>query len=549
MRLCLRYVILAATLMAGCAAAMGWWLELFPFVHSSTGAWIMAQVTRALDTGDYAAAATIGRVPNASYNVLYPWLVTVASKVPLPGLVGRPVAVAHLVSAAFLGLALLPLFALWRKVGGYAAGLLGAGALFYPTMVATAALIRYESLAVALILLAGWTAWGAARAEGWWRWVVAGLLVGLTYNSREYLVGSAVAGVGVAWVWAVFFPPVEGRSRWKQATTSLFLLLDGLIPGVVVVPVMLGFWPQNGLVYLFSYAEGGGAGPSRFTSSQIYDVPRLAIPFGLGLLGLLAAAIRSKGEKRLAVAVLVAILLPFLLFPLSRQQSPQYYLLAKVVLISGWAGLVALIPWPRARAVATAVVLATCIPWALKQVSPVARGAQSQDTGWHSEAWPAEPGGPAEVVDWAHRLAGKRPLAVVTSHIENLDALFVIRHHRPVASLYDPNWREQLPQVALIYDGMDILVLTVSSEHRPVQPPPGAMLVASHQVPNLLARIHQVSGVEKPDNWRHPGYPCLDFRGVCLQRDWIEGGAAAVRQTTLHPGPEYAGGPGPGRIR
>ena len=549
-RVALGYALFAGVAMAFAALGMAVWLEMFPLVHSSTGAWIMAQVVRALDVGDYAAAATIGRVPNASYNVLYPWLVKVVSSTALATWVGRnPVVVAHVLSAAFLGLAFVPLFVLWRRVGGIPAGVTGAAALCFPPVVATAALVRYESLAIALVLLAGWAAWHAATSGKWWTWFVAGFLVGLTYNAREYLVGSALAGVGAAWLGAVVSPPVPGRTRWKQATTSLFLLIDGLIPGVVVLPVALGFWPQNGVVYLFSYAESGGAGPSRFSQSQLYDLPRLAVPYGLGLLGLLAAAIRFKGAKRLAVVVVIATVLPFALFPLSRQQSPQYYLLAKVLVLSGWAGLVAQIPWRSARAVVALALLAATVPWMLRQVPPIARGEQSPGFPWHSEAWPAKPGAPAEVVDWANRTGEKHPLVVVTSHIENLDALFTIRHHRPVASLYDPNWRTQLSQVALIYDGLDLFVLTVSSEHQVVRPPPEASVVERHRAPDLLATIYRVKGVKQPPNWRHPGYPCIDFRGACLQRDWLEGGEAAVRKTTLHPGAEYPGGPGPGRIR
>jgi len=542
------YLALTAVMMTVTCVGLAWWLGLFPVVHSSTGAWIMAQVTRALDVGDYAAAATIGRVPNATYNVLYPWLVTLAAKVaPLHDGAG-PVVVGHVLSAAFLGLAFVPLLALWRAVGGWPAGILGGLALAFPSMVATAALIRYESLAVALILLAAWTAWGATRSDSWWRWLLAGTLVGWVYNTREYLVGSALAAVGAAWILATLTPPVVGRSRRLQAAASLFLVLDGLILGTVVVPAALGFWPQNGLVYLLSYAEGHGAGPSRFATAQLYDLPRFAVPFAGGFTGFVAAGIRFKDEKRRAVLVLAAVLVPFLLFPFSRQQSPQYYLLAKVVLVSGWAGWIALVPWPRVRWAAAGLIAAAGLPLALKLVPPLASGDQLGTIGMHSEAWPARPGGPAAVVDWANDQAGKRPLVVVTSHIENLDALFVIRHHRPVASLYDRNWRNQIPQVALIYDGEDLLVLTVSSAQRLVDPPDSAELVGSHTEPNLLARLYRVEGRKQPPNWRHPGYPCLDFRGVCLQRDWLHGGPEAVRQTALHPGPEYAGGLGPGRL-
>ena len=182
---------LAATLSAMVAGVvvLSLWLGHFSQVRGSTGAWLALHVERVLLVGDFQAAAGTSMIPNTIYDPLYPAMVAGLCAIWPGG--ADPVWVGHAVSAASLVLGGCLLVGLWRHIGGWPTALLASLSLAFPPLVSTAGMVRYDLLAVALVLGVAGLGSTAVGRVGLWRWAWVGLLAGLAYDTREFMLAPA----------------------------------------------------------------------------------------------------------------------------------------------------------------------------------------------------------------------------------------------------------------------------------------------------------------------------------------------------------------------
>lgn len=516
--------LLAGLLLALAASAgLERWLGGFDQVRSSTGAWILAHVHWVRFAGDYKAAAAVSLVPNTTYDPLFPALL-----LALAGPDSDLLVLGHRLAAASAGLALLPLVALWRRIGGWSVAPVAALALLFPPFLATAGLVRYDSLAIALGLLAVAT---AARAvdQGGSAWLLAGVACGLTYLAREFLVGPALAATGTAWVIASL------RDRTLEAVLGpLVLVALGLLLGAVPLPLSLGLSPWGGLDALAGYGGRAQEG-SALPLERLLYLRLLALPLALGALGWLLALWRAR--QRSAVLVGLAALGSFGFFLLSRQQSPQYYLLGHLLLLSGAAGWALLLPrWPLRLALALA--LAWPVVHQARALTPrLLQADHDQHPVLHSEGWPARPDEPARLVAQAVEWVGQRPLLVASFRVENADALVPILHDRPAAFVF-ANWTERVPEIVSLYDGEPVWYLSIEGRESPHGLPQGAVVVESWQTRHLSARLAMLPGRQAQagvDLCRNGG----PVRGACMQQAWLERGEHGLRAWILEQGARF----------
>ncbi len=529
--------MLLAMLLA--SLGLGLWLDSFHDVRGSTSAWLSSFIARILLVGDFRAAAATSMIPNTIYNPLYPALVAgICSVTPWEW---DPVLVSHCVSAASLGLAAWALWALWNVVGGSATACLASLACLFPPLLSTAAMARYDLPALALTLLSARCAQSAMGKPGTWRWLLAGLLAGLAYNTREYMLAPALGAVLAAA--SVDLVMASSRMGTRLARTRpLFLLVTlclGLGLGTMAPPVLLGLSPAAGLEAVLGYGSQSQFGSGRSLVEILY-LDRLPTPLALGLLGMLAVTWRAP--RRESTAVFWGMLLPFIAFLASAQQSPQYYLLGHVLVLSGIAGFLPPIPVDltisgiRVGAIGRwALVVfswSALAPWMLAQVPAMMVTGRANTTIFHSEGWPAWPGEPAEILSWAIEEAGEIPLVVMSGSVENVDALAQIHGERPVAFLFR-EWSDRLTETRRIYDGQPLLLLAVEALDRELPAFAGALHMGIRGTENLHARLFLLPGLKQ-----QPGIedPCLRggvIRGACLQREWLAGGWQAVRRRVL----------------
>ncbi len=528
----------AALLMVLAVFVLCVWLGEPAMVRGSTEAWIMAHVRQVLLTGDYAAATGASMVPNTTWNAAYPALVAWLARAGL----GSPIFLGHVVSAAALGLAGAALSRCWWLAGGPATASAGGLAVLFPPMVITASMARYDALALALALCVAWAALEALRRDGFATWILAGAAAGLAYNTREFVVLPAVGCLAAALLIAAVQRESSyvGAHRVLRWLLRLLLALAGLAGGAALLPLALGLSPLSGYHALLGYGVYNQFGDPPPLPVLLY-LDRFWIPFGLGALGLLVASIHpGRGGDRRAPLLLLAMLLPFAGFVFSRQQSPQYYLLAHVLLLSGVAGLLTLLPRHWLRLVALLVIAAPVWPWTARQVQENL-GRKAMDSGLlHSEAWPADLGEPERVVAWAVQEAETRPLILVSGTIENIDALGTLEHGRPIAFLFR-EWLDRLPEAIALFQGQDALVVSVEANHLPANEVPGGVRLDRLETEHLLAELWVVPG-KRAAPTREP--PCArggKIRGACLQLAWLEGGEDGVRQRILSLRQHYRG--------
>lgn len=507
-------------------------------VGSSTGAWTTAYVQRVLQVGDFAAVANISQNYSTTTNPLYPLLVAGCCSVGgmAPALAG------HLIAAGSLGLVGVLLVALWSRGRGLSSGVLGAGALCWPPLVAAAVWIRPDTLAIALCLACILLAVDLSRGRGLARWVAAGILLGLTHLAREYMLAPAGGALAIGWCLDLARRPPG--SRLVPAVLRGLALLVGL-SACAVVPLALGFWPWNGLASLWSY--GNTDHPSRFGPAQLHYLPTMAPAWLIGAGGLVVAMWRGRGPARATAMVTLGALSTFVAFMASHQQSPQYYITAHVLLLACCAGWLDLVPWRWARRGLVVATLVLAAAWSMPRVSALVHGGSDElRPRLHSEAWPAPALEIATVVDWSMTWAWASPLVLVSPHVENLDALFTVRHDRPVAVLYNHDWERELPDLVRYHRGEDVWVVTVSSAWEDPLQAPGVESLGELRTGSLVAAMYRYDGDRPPPRTRRRDYPCIDWRGTCQQRDWLTGGVEQLGRRAFAPGPEFAGGTAPG---
>lgn len=525
-----------ATWLAGaalCTVALTWlWAVGMPWtsVQGSTEAWLMAHAQRVAWIGRYAVAAEVGGLPNLATNPLYPWLISVLS--PSPGAV---VAVGHGVAGASLGAAALALWLAWRPLVGPWAAVGGASAVLLPTLAATAGQARYDSLAIALVLGVVAAASAGLRTASPRPWLVAGVLAGLAWSTREYL--GVVAAVALV-LPAALASRTAGTRRARQAPWVGVVLL-GLV--AAAVPLVVGLDPTAGLRALVAYGGDQGAG-GQAVAQELLGPPVLRVGLALGVLGGLAAAWRSGASRRLGLP-LVAALVPLAAFPLSAQQSPQYYVLGQVLVLSGAAGLLALAPsgWiRRALTVAWLGLLGGWSSWATPRLLTM---GSASGVGLHSESWSDSRADMVAMVADAAALAGSRPLAFSSQRVENLDALAQLHLGRPVAWFFD-NEFARVDDFMTAYQGQDLVLVLVDEQQRPSPATRAEALLATWHHGALRGRAWLVPGQSEPGQ-----DPCTwtsTPRGLCLQRDWLLGGFPGLRSGAVAAWSRAQGPPAPG---
>ncbi|MFH1465433.1 MAG: hypothetical protein ABIO70_13680, partial [Pseudomonadota bacterium] len=345
--------------------------------------------------------------------------------------------------------------------------------------------------------------------------------------------------------WLLDLARRDPGARAAPAAARAGALLVGAL-ATATLPLAMGFLPWNGLVTLWGF--GVGVVPQqRYGLADLFYLPSLAPAWLLGASGLGIGAWRGRGLARDVALVLLGALLPFGFFLASKQQSPQYYVLAEVLLLAGVTGWAALLPWrwPR-RGLVLALLGGACF-WSLPHSRQLLRGGlPSMTPRMHSEAWPARGAEVAAAVDWAMTWSATQPLVVVSQHIENLGALFVVRHGRPVISLYRDGWEDEIPDLRRFLNGRGLLVLTVAGPHHPAAAPPGCEPLDRLDTSGLQADLYRCPAGEAPAGSRDRDYPCIDWLGACQQEDWLRGGRARLRERAFHPGAEFAGGVAPG---
>jgi hypothetical protein len=516
-------------------------LGVFEGVGSSTGAWVTAYAQRVLAMGDFAAVANLSQNYSTVSNPLFPLLMVLGARVSgLP-----PATLGHLLAGACL-LLVVPLLALlWSRGRSLEAGLLAALAVLWPPLLASATWVRPDTTALLLFVACLVLAQDLSRGRAWPRWIAAGIGLGLVYLTREYMLAPAGAAVGTAWLMDLLARPRGERLRPALARA---LATTGGSLACALLPLCLGFYPWNGLSSIWSY--GGTDHPARFTLSQLHYLPTMAPLWLLGLAGLGIGAWRGRGLARAAALVSLAALAPFAAFMVSNQQSPHYYVTAHLLLLTGLAGWLDLLRWRGARWGLLLGLAGGALWWCPPRAAALlgTDGAELEPR-LHTEAWPAPREEIDVVVDWSLTWAWDAPLVVVTQHIENLDSLYTVRHQRPVAILYGPDWAKELPDWIRHHRGREVFVLTVVPAQGRLERLAGSAPLGLLETAHLRASMASYDGETLLPRTRRRDYPCIDWRGTCQQLDWLEGGQDGLRARTMNPGPEFAGGYAPGILR
>ncbi len=510
----------------------------FGQVQGSTEAWLLAHVARVLMIGVYAAATGVSMIPNTTWNSLYPALVVALSR--LTG--GEPAALGQALSAAALGLSLVALARCWWSAGGPVVGIAGALALLFPPVVITASMARYDMLALALALCVGWAVIAAVERGSWLAWGVAGSLCGLVFHTREFMAAPALGGLGMGLVLLGMscWRDEGGRGSFLRPLAALGCVLLGLLLGLLPLPLVLGLSPLSGLHALASYGLHNRFGDQPTLMALLY-LDRFGWAFGVGALGWLAAVLRPwPARERRAVLVLLGLLLPFGLFLVSRQQSPQYYLLAHALLLSGAAGFVGLPRWRWAQPIVLVVLLVPVAGWSWDLIRDGLDPHASTAGRLHTEAWPADVGEPGRVMAWAMERAEGQPLVVVSGSVENIDALARLEHDRPVAFLFR-EWLDRLDDAVVLCGGKDVLVLSVEHVHQPGNVISGGVSMDRLETASLRAELWVVPGQPLVYEREHPCARGAQIRGACLQHAWLDGGDEAVRNRALSLTLAYSG--------
>jgi 4-amino-4-deoxy-L-arabinose transferase-like glycosyltransferase len=206
-----------------------------------------ARIAAHLDAGDGFTAGRKATQPSSNYSPGLPLLVAGIYEVT-GGVNGE---LARIVLALIASLAVLFTYLLGRRLGGVVAGLVGATAVaIYPALLEYGGMLMSEPLAATLlsagVLALLWAGDGGAAvlARSWWRWLLAGALLGaLSLVRPEYLAVALLLALLVL---------LRGRSR--RFLSAALLVVLGLV--VVVAP-----WTVRNAVELHRFvpiSTGGG---------------------------------------------------------------------------------------------------------------------------------------------------------------------------------------------------------------------------------------------------------------------------------------------------
>jgi len=207
-----------------------------------------ARIAAHLEAGDGFTAGRKATQPSTNYSPGLPLLV--AGIYELTGEVNGQLA--RIVLAVIASLTVLFTYLLGRRLGGVVAGLIGATAVaVYPALLEYGGMLMSEPLAATLLsagvlaLLWAGDAGGGPRAS-WWRWLLAGLLLGaLSLVRPEYLAVSFLLALLVL---------LRGVWSWRRSLAQAALVVLGLV--VVVAP-----WTVRNAVTLHRFvpvSTGGG---------------------------------------------------------------------------------------------------------------------------------------------------------------------------------------------------------------------------------------------------------------------------------------------------
>jgi hypothetical protein len=215
----------------------------------------------------------------------------------------------------------------------------------------------------------------------------------------------------------------------------------------------------------------------------------------------------------------------------SKQQSSQYYVLAHVLLLSGFAGFVTCLPSRTARGLLSVLLLTGALAWSLQATPPLlAQGMERPSLHrFHTEAWSIPPDELADLVDRAVEAWPDAPLIVQSWQFENLDGLAMVRHGRPVTALF-PDAMAVMPEVALNFPGRFLVFLQAEAPGRAFVPIPGALLMGegrSHYLAwrTLLLPAHRVPSCTGQPADADSGV----FRGALAQAAWLDEGVEGLR--------------------
>lgn len=516
------------------------WLGPFESVGSSTEAWLLSHVHRILLTGDHRVAALTSGIPNTTYNALYPCWVSSSYRVLAWLLPEMPSLqrLAHLLAAMAGLFGALALSAVWRGRGHAAAASALLAALF-PPFVATAAMARYDSTAIALVISEIWlltaimrrSEAGAPDLSLLPAWAGAGVLAGLAHHAREFMLAPALAALVSTWIVVAF----TRRHRAVHALVPVLVSLLGLLLGLLLLPALLGLSPLEGLRALLS----SGAGTR---SSQVHQQGLAGIlylkplfwPLLVGFAGLMVAFGRASWAERRAMVPLLGALSSYLVFMLSRQQSSQYYLLAHLLVLSGVAGLVTTLPRVWMRWLLVVGMASAWVPWSLGQAPALMARTRVLFPfhRFHSEAWSAPPAQVESIVDHVLDDWPELPIIVSSWQIENLDAVALIRHDRPLTTLF-PDAVSMISELALYFPGSPLLFLQVEGPARGMVDIPGAMRVDEGTTEHLQWRLLMLAPKAIPSSTQEPAPDGGVFRGAIAQSTWLKGSSDGMAEALV----------------
>jgi hypothetical protein len=257
-----------------------------------------ARIAAHLDKGRGFTAGRHATQPSSDYSPGLPLLV--AGIYEVSG--GLHNELARIVLALIASLAVLFTYLIGRRLGGVAAGLIGALAVaIYPALLQYGGMMMGEPLATTLLaggfLALLWASDGGGRI--WWRWPLAGLCFGaLSLVRPEYLAVSALLALIVLLrgVWLSFPSHRNGKDNrapggraWRGSLVAAALLLLGVVVGVApwtvrnavaldrFVPVSTG---GGQVLFAGSYLPSGG-NPEAVGAAVVERHPELFAPRAL----------------------------------------------------------------------------------------------------------------------------------------------------------------------------------------------------------------------------------------------------------------------------
>lgn len=246
-----------------------------------------ARIAAHLDAGDGFTAGRKATQPSTNYSPGLPLLVAGIYAVT-GGVDGE---LARIVLAVIASLAVLFTYLLGRRLGGVVAGLIGAAAVaVYPALLEYGGMLMSEPLAATLlsaaILALLWAGeGGGAGGRAWWRWLLAGALLGaLTLVRPEYLAVSflLVLLILARGLWSSFVShrltkddhTAPGLTKddhaergsgpgWRRSLGAAALVCAGLV--VAIAP-----WTARNAVALHRFVPiSTGAGQVLFTGTYL----------------------------------------------------------------------------------------------------------------------------------------------------------------------------------------------------------------------------------------------------------------------------------------